>query len=120
MARISSIVVSHGVSKYPVAEPLKVKQGTVAKQAEVKPKVQPTIKAERQQEKPKEELKPADKGKAKAGSGKLDFFKPKAKETKKEEISKTAAAKMFFSAPKKDPKEVTMTAVYLVSDNTYG
>ena len=123
MARLSGVVASHGVSKYPVAGPSKVKQDTAAKQAEAKLKVPPVIKAEKHQEKPKEEPKPSEKGKAKpkpAGSGKLDFFKPKAKETKKEEISKASTAKMFFSAPKKEPKEVATSAVCLVSGNTYG
>lgn len=116
-------LVSHGVCKYPVAGPSKPKQDPVVKQAEVKPKIPPVIKAEKQQEKPKEESKPTEKGKAKpkpAGSGKLDFFKPKAKETKKEETSKASAAKMFFSAPKKEPKEVAATTVRLVSGSTYG
>jgi len=52
-----------------------------------------------------------------AGSGKLDFFKPKVKETKKEETSKASAVKTFFSVPKKEQKDAVATTVCLASDN---
>jgi len=92
----------------------------VPKPPEVKPKVPPVTKAEKQQDKPKEEAKPTEKGKEKlkpAGSGKLDFFKPKVKETKKEETSKASTVKTFFSVPKKEQKDAVATTVCLASDN---
>lgn len=122
MVRSSGITVSYSVlPKYPVAGPSKPKQVAVPKQPEVKPKVPPVTKAEKQQVKPKEEPKPTEKGKEKlrpAGSGKLDFFKPKVKEIKKEETSKPSAAKTFFSAPKKEHKDAAATTtVCLASDS---
>ncbi|KAK2463581.1 hypothetical protein APHAL10511_004332 [Amanita phalloides] len=64
-------------------------------------------------EKSKMETKPAEKAKEKpkpSGTGKVDFFKPRPKETKKEETSKAEAKKLtagkaFFSAPKKEAEQ---------------
>ncbi|KAF8623052.1 hypothetical protein AX15_006558 [Amanita polypyramis BW_CC] len=98
--------------KYPIAGPSKPKERIDVKGE--KAKAPQTTKVEKRQEKPKEEIKPVEKAKEKlkpTGTGKLDFFKPRPKETKKEEALKTdAKAKTFFSVAKKEPGQNDVAA----------
>ncbi|KAM6497077.1 DNA polymerase subunit Cdc27 [Amanita muscaria] len=83
----------------------KPKINSAAKKEEAKSKALQITKDEKQQVKPKEEekqpaVKPVEKAKP---AGKHDFFKPKPKETKKEEKPKDLSApKAFFNVPKKE------------------
>ena len=89
------------------------------KLAGAKAKAPQMAKVEKHQEKPKEEtipverekekLKPVEKAKEKpkpTGTRKHDFFKPRVKETKKEETSKAdVKTKTFFSVVKKEVEQ---------------
>ncbi|KAF8637672.1 hypothetical protein AX17_002738 [Amanita inopinata Kibby_2008] len=91
----------------PVAGPSKQRHAVKTKQEEEKSKLPQVAK----QEKPKEEAKLPEKAQEKRkATGKLDFFKPKPKETKKAETSKAEikdqpAPRTFFNVNKKNNEQ---------------